>query len=206
MEIKWLGHACFSLWTGRNTIVFDPYAPMGAYGELKVEANKVLVSHGHFDHNYVSGVSLSDWIEDENCLFDTVASYHDDQLGALRGDNLIHIVTVDGFKVVHLGDLGHVLQKDALDFIRGCDMLLIPVGGFFTIDAATALTIIKDVMPKAIIPMHYRFGEYGPEPISGVDPFLDAVKDMYSVIHCDTNCIENLRNLQKGVYVLKFCE
>lgn len=206
MEIKWLGHACFSLRTARNTIVFDPYAPMGAYGELRLNANKTLVSHGHFDHNYLSGVTLSDWVEDDSCVISAVETYHDDQLGALRGKNLIHIVTVDGFKVVHLGDLGHVLQGDALEAIRNCDLLLIPVGGFYTIDAAAAISVIKDAVPKVIIPMHYRFGAYGPEAVSGVEPFLDAVKNMYPVYNCDTNRIDDIHSLEKGVYVLAFEE
>lgn len=206
MEIKWLGHACFSLFTGKNTIVFDPYAPMGAYGELKATANKVLVSHGHFDHNYEAGVTLTPWVEDTECEISAVASYHDEQHGALRGTNLIHIVSQNGFRVVHLGDLGHMVEGEALEQISGCDLLMIPVGGFYTIDAEVAAELVKRAAPKCVIPMHYRFGEYGPEPISGVEPFLDLIKELYPVDRSDSNVLSDISTLEKGVYVLKFAE
>jgi len=206
MDIKWLGHACFSLSTGKNTIVFDPYAPMGAYGELKLTASKVLVSHGHFDHNYEVGVTLTPWEEDPDCDIGTIASYHDEQQGALRGSNLIHIVSMNGFRAVHLGDLGHMLEGDALERIRGCDLLMIPVGGFYTIDAAVAAELVKKLAPKCVIPMHYRFGDYGPEPISGVEPFLESIEELYPFKYCDTNVLAGISTLEKGVYVLKFVE
>jgi L-ascorbate metabolism protein UlaG (beta-lactamase superfamily) len=104
--------------------------------------------------------------------FNGIASYHDEAKGHLNGSNTIFCFEVDGIRVCHLGDLGHVLEEKQISEIGNVDILIIPVGGFFTIDAKAATKICDQLKPKVIIPMHYKTEKSIPMPISRVDEFL----------------------------------
>jgi L-ascorbate metabolism protein UlaG (beta-lactamase superfamily) len=163
MEISWLGHSCFQL-RGKNvTLITDPFSPQLGYSLGKINAPIVTISHNHPGHNYASGVGGSPRIvsgpgeyEISDVLITGVASYHDNKRGKELGRNTIYIIHMDDLVVCHLGDLGHILQEEQLEEVADADVLLIPIGGQNTINAAQAAEVISQVEPHIIIPMHYR--------------------------------------------------
>lgn len=181
MKVKWLGHASFLITSEEGTrIITDPYATgMGiSYGEIKEAADIVMVSHEHGDHNNAAAVSGSPQLvkgagvqEAKGIQFKGIASFHDDAEGSQRGPNTIFCFTVDDVKLCHLGDLGHHLSEQQIADIGDVDVLLIPVGGFFTIDAAVATDTTEKLKPRVVIPMHYSTDKCA-YPISGVEDFL----------------------------------
>ena len=170
MKIEYLGHACFRL---DEQLVIDPYKDGSVPGlaELRTSAVKVICTHEHADH---SGRECVELVPGE-CEFEIeeVPSFHDDQGGALRGPNTIFVITSKGGeKLVHLGDLGHFPNEEQLKKISDADYLLIPVGGYYTIDANMAVKICEAANPKCIIPMHYLTAESGYPELATVDEFV----------------------------------
>ena len=162
MEITWLGHSCFCLKGSEATVITDPYAPDLGYTLGKPKANIVTVSHQHSDHNYVQGIPGARVIsgpgeyEINNVLVIGTATYHDDAQGAQRGKNTVYLIEMDDVTVCHLGDLGHVLTSEQTEELDNVDVLLIPVGGVYTIDARLAAEVVRQLDPKVVIPMHYK--------------------------------------------------
>jgi L-ascorbate metabolism protein UlaG (beta-lactamase superfamily) len=183
MKIKWLGHASFLITSEAGTkIITDPYASgdMGLnYGEIKETADIVTVSHGHGDHNNVAAVKGNPKVIKETTPVDIkgiklsgISTYHDDSGGSKRGGNIIFCFVVDGIRICHLGDLGHPLTGRQIAEIGKPDILFIPVGGNFTIDAKAATQVCDKLTPKVIIPMHYKNERCPTFPVAGVDEFL----------------------------------
>ncbi len=170
MKLQWLGHACFAVSEGDYTVVIDPFCDVKGYDDVDTAADEVLCSHSHYDHAYRAGVAVGRGGA-RPFTVETVATFHDEQNGALRGENTVHILR-GRETVVHLGDLGHPLTQAQVDAIRGCDVLLVPVGGTYTVDGATAAALVRAVAPKTAIPMHYRFGTRGFDELDTVEPFL----------------------------------
>ena len=179
MKVKWLGHASFMITSDTGVkIITDPYVTGGnlSYGEIKESADIVTVSHDHADHNNAAAVSGNPAVvrgntEAKGIKFNGIPSYHDDIGGSQRGNNVIFCFEVDGVKVCHLGDLGHQLSDKQLAEMGQVDVLLIPVGGFFTIDAAAATQVCDRIKPGVIIPMHFK-NDKCDYPIAGVGEFL----------------------------------
>jgi L-ascorbate metabolism protein UlaG (beta-lactamase superfamily) len=171
VEVIWHGHACFELKSEDKSVVFDPYLEVPGYATLDLEADLVLVSHEHDDHNARERVKLSGRPID--VTLNVLDTCHDDKGGKLRGPNKIHIIDFDGVRVAHFGDLGRDLSPEELEQLTGLDVALIPVGGFFTIDARQAATIIRAIKPDVTVPMHYFDGVSGWNKTSGVEPFLE---------------------------------
>lgn len=181
MKIKWLGHAAFLITSQAGTkIITDPYTPGGglSYGQIKESADIATVSHEHGDHNNAAALpgnpqvvrgAISKKIKDIELR--GIAAFHDDSKGRQRGANTIFCFTVDGVNICHLGDLGHPLSPEQLTAIGEVDILLIPVGGYYTIDAAVATQTYHNLKPKVVIPMHFKTPKCG-FPISTVDEFL----------------------------------
>ena len=171
MEITWLGHASFALESGGCRIVLDPYR-MDDYPPMHTQADAVFCSHGHFDHCCTDAVELS---TKGNATFtvEKLATFHDDKRGALRGENTVHILRAEGLTVVHCGDLGHFPAEAQLAAISSADAILIPVGGYYTIDAATAKRVCDAAKPRVIVPMHYRHVSYGLRPVGTLEEFLE---------------------------------
>jgi len=196
MKIKWLGHSSFLITSAKGTrIITDPYITGDNlhYGEIKEAADVVTVSHDHFDHNNVAAVKGNPQVyktpapaEIKGVKFRGVATEHDENGGRDRGHNMITIMDVDGVKVCHLGDLGHKLSPEQISQIGKVDVLLVPVGGFFTINAAVATGVSKDLKPKVIIPMHFK-NQSCAFPVAPVDDFL---KDKSNVTRHDTAEVE----------------
>ncbi len=201
MKIIWNGHACFTLECENGTIAFDPYKDNTVPGlkPLQLKADKVLCSHGHDDHNAVEVVQISK----NNKHFDItkIPSYHDNVDGTLRGNNSIHVVKSEGMMVVHLGDLGHALSKEQQALIQNCDVLMIPVGGYYTIDGDLAYQITQTINPRIIIPMHYRNQNFGYKVISELDVFI---KHFDTIKTYDTNLIEVTPTTPHQVAVLTY--
>ena len=181
MKIKYLGHATFVIASDAGVkIITDPYetGPELTYGEITESADIVTVSHDHFDHCNVAGVKGNPKVvrgvgrsTAKGIEFKGIASYHDEAKGKLRGNNTIFCFEVDGIKVCHLGDLGHLLDGKQVAEIGSVDILLIPVGGYYTVDAKAATQVCNQLKPRVIIPMHYKT-EKGIPNIKGLDEFL----------------------------------
>jgi L-ascorbate metabolism protein UlaG (beta-lactamase superfamily) len=147
----------------------------------------ILVSHDHYDHNSVKSVEKEDStvVTDERkrtiqgVEIEGIPSYHDENQGAKRGNNIIYKFTMNGITFCHLGDLGHGLDDKALHAIGNVDILFIPVGGTFTVDAEGAWDVIHAIKPKIVVPMHYKIGGLS-LPVAGIDPFL--AKNTYKVL------------------------
>ena len=183
MKVKWLGHASFMITSDTGTkIITDPYTPGGFgldYGEIKESADIVTVSHEHGDHNNVAAVGGNPEIAKETAeikgiKFNGITTYHDEAGGSQRGNNVIFCFEVDGVKICHLGDLGHQLSEQQVAEIGKVDILLVPVGGNFTIDAKVATEVCDKLAPKVIIPMHYQNERCSSFPVAGVDEFLQG--------------------------------
>ena len=187
MTLTWYGHSCFLLETAEGSAVFDPYAPGSVPGWRlpKLSADIVLCSHQHSDHNWAEGVRLSGQWPDF-CV-ETLDTWHDEAGGAKRGPNTIHVVEAEGLRIAHLGDLGHELSPEQLAALGHIDVLMLPVGGFFTIDAAQAARTAEAIGAPVVIPMHYRGADFGYEKIGPVEDFL-ALRD--DVRRLDTNRVE----------------
>ena len=154
MKIEYLGHACFRI---DDALVIDPYKDGSVPGlsALRTSGGKVICTHGHADHSGVECVEIDDSRECELSV-EEVPSFHDDQHGALRGPNTIFVVTSGaGEKLVHLGDLGHYPDAEQLAKISDADYLLIPAGGYYTIDAEMAVKICEACRPRCIISTIY---------------------------------------------------
>ena len=172
VTIKYYGHSCFSVSDGEHTAVFDPYVP--GLADLDLTADAVYCSHGHGDHNYAAAVKLSGR---DPFTVETITCPHDDAGGAKRGMNTIHILHIGGMRVVHMGDVGCALPERDMEKLRGADVLLIPVGGYYTIDAAAADAMARDMAARVVIPMHYRTETAGFDVIAPVEDFLALRSD-----------------------------
>lgn len=185
MKIKWLGHASFLVTSESGVrIVIDPYASDEKlrYGEIKETADAVTVSHDHFDHNNVGAVKgnprvIRTTTEFKGIKFRAIPAYHDEEAGKKRGTDTLFCIDADGLTLCHLGDLGHTLSQKQITDIGKVDILMVPVGGYYTIDARAATTVGEQLKPRVIIPMHYKTDKVS-LPIVGVEDFLKGKKNV----------------------------
>ncbi len=180
MKITYLGHSCFKFEKDGFAMIVDPYeaGSVPGYAPLKETANQVVSSHKHGDHFGLKEVKLSVTRADTPFAVSFIETYHDDKKGALRGSNNVIIIDVNGLKLVHMGDIGCDLTDEELDKIRGCDVLMIPVGGFYTIDARRAKQYVDDIAPAITVPMHYRRGGAGYPEIGTLDEFTKLFEEV----------------------------
>ena len=200
MKITWYGHSCFKVSFDGGSVVFDPYADGSVPGWTlpQLSADAVLCSHRHDDHAGAGKVTLSG--REPKCKVETVECFHDAEHGAKRGANTIHILTADGVRVAHLGDLGHEPDEAQLAAIGAPDVLLIPVGGFYTIDAATAAAVAEKIGARITVPMHYRGEGFGYDVIGTVEEFTALRKD----VRCaDSNSFDPADYKDRVTLVLK---
>lgn len=192
IRIQWLGHACFKLTGNGYSIVIDPYADgyVPGFGTMRTSANQVICSHEHQDHGFREGVAPEPWGRENPWRIQIVDSWHDDRKGALRGANKIHILDCDDLRAVHLGDLGCMLTDEQFEAVGAPDILMIPVGGYYTIDAPLAKAIADRVKANLIIPMHYRSDRFGFDVLGTVGQFLELYPKDKPVRCCDGDQIE----------------
>jgi len=168
MEIQYFGHSCFRI-KGKNAILLtDPFSSEIGLKMNKTSADIVIISHQHYDHNnsaVVIGttkrqnpfiISGPGEYEISGVFVYGLASFHDQVKGAKRGANTIYVINMDGIKLAHLGDLGHRLTDEQLEEVNGVDILFVPVGGKYTIDAQQAVEVVGQIEPRIVIPMHYK--------------------------------------------------
>lgn len=183
MEITYFGHSCFRLKTKELTLVIDPFDPVKTGIKLpKLEADAVLITHNHFDHNYKEGVSGYRLLVEGPGEYELtgvnifgISTSHDDKGGKERGSNTMYYIEAGEECVLHCGDLGHVLEDSTLDKFGGVTALLIPVGGVYTIDAEQASKVISSIEPAFVVPMHYRIEGSKIQDIDSVEKFLDEM-------------------------------
>jgi len=181
MEISSLGHSSFRLRGKQATVVTDPYEGAGVTMKYPkhVDADILTISHDHGDHNAIHLVGGTPFIvrgpgeyEIKGVSVIGVSSFHDAEEGNTRGRNTMYRIEIDGVKVAHLGDVGHVLSSVQVDILDGVDVLMIPVGGVYTIDAEKAVQVISDIEPKIVIPMHDQRSN---KDLASLDTFLKVM-------------------------------
>ena len=195
MKIKWLGHASFLVTSEEGKrIITDPYCVTSeiSYAPINELADVVTISHDHEDHNNDRAVKGNPQVirgegirKVKGIEFKGVSSYHDAARGSQRGNNIIFCFTVDDINVCHLGDLGHLLSDKQIADIGPVDILLLPVGGYFTIDAKQATAIYQSLKARIVIPMHYKTSKCG-YPISKVDEFLKGKENVRNLDSSET--------------------
>ncbi|MFH1550279.1 MAG: MBL fold metallo-hydrolase [Planctomycetota bacterium] len=188
MKIRWLGHASFEITTKAGTVlVTDPYDPSLGIKLPKVSADVVTVSHEHFDHAAVNEVGGKPAVinslaggEVKDVRISGVGTFHDESGGSRRGKNIAFIIEVnengDTIRLCHAGDLGHTLDEATAGKLKDIDILMLPVGGTFTLDAAGATRVVEQIKPGIVIPMHYKIKGLDLD-IAGADGFLAGKKD-----------------------------
>jgi L-ascorbate metabolism protein UlaG (beta-lactamase superfamily) len=186
MEINWLGHSCFTIKGSHTTVITDPYPPDLGYSLGNPSARIVTVSHQHPGHSYVQGIAGEPKLvsgpgeyEISGVLITGMPTFHDAEGGKKRGKNTVYVIEVDEVTICHLGDLGHVLTTAQIEEIDNVDVLLLPVGGVSTVNASMAAEIVRQVGPKAVVPMHYKT-EVLKRELEPVDRFLKemGIKDV----------------------------
>jgi len=181
MDINWLGHSCFRIKGAHTTVVTDPYSPDIGYTLAKPNAGIVTVSHQHQGHAYIQGVGGEPKLvtkpgeyEIGGVLIIGIDTFHDKERGRTGGKNTVFLIEIDGVLVCHLGDLGHVLTAGQVEEIGNVDVLLLPVGGVSTINASMAAEVVRQLEPKAVVPMHYKTPALSRE-LEPVDSFLKEI-------------------------------
>lgn len=164
LTIAWYGHSCFMITTGNGLrILTDPFDETVGYELPAVEADVITVSHEHFDHNNVKIVKglpkvlvgqVDEVIDDTR--FRGISTFHDTKSGALRGSNTVFVIETDDIRICHAGDLGHIPSDSTIREIGHIDVLLVPVGGTYTLDGAGAFEFVRKLSPKIVVPMHYQ--------------------------------------------------
>ncbi len=180
MDINWYGQACFKIKGKNASVVIDPFDPefTGLKSPKDLEADVVLSTHNHGDHNNTGAVSGNPLVitgageyEKQGVSINGVSVFHDNSEGSERGVNTVFHILIDGVNIVHLGDLGHILTDEQTSQIDACDILMIPVGSVYTIDAEAAAKVVAQLEPRIVIPMHYKIDGLKFE-LEGVEAFL----------------------------------
>jgi len=179
MELTYIGHSCFHIKGKKTSLVIDPYNPeMVGFKMPKQNVRILLNTHNHEDHSFNSQVNHEYLInnpgeyEIDDVYITGVQTFHDDKEGKERGSNTIFSIDIEGINIVHLGDLGHQLDEKAIAKLGVVDVLIVPVGGHFTIDSFEASKIISTLEPKVVIPMHYKTDDSKINELADISVFL----------------------------------
>lgn len=194
MEIKWFGHSCFLITDSNGvSVLTDPFSPDVLYELPPMKVNAVTISHDHHDHNYLGSISGSTSLIRTAEEFDVNGvsirgfnTYHDENMGALRGSNVMFTYDMDGIRILHCGDLGEIPNKELLDSLGKIDILLVPIGAIYTIDDLQARELANLLKPGVVIPMHYKNPKLKFE-LCPLEPFIEGAKDcaVYKMSECE---------------------
>ncbi len=194
MQIDWYGHSCFRLRSRKGTAITDPYGEGLGYELPGRRADIVTISHDHQDHNNVRAVKGKPKIiagpgeyEVKGIFVIGISTFHDGRHGKIRGRNTVYLFDFEGVTICHLGDLGHVPTQTQVEDLSDVDVLLIPVGGVTTIDAAKASEVISLLEPKIVIPMHYRTDVLEDSKLNSVGDFLKEMGAKEAIRHDTLN-------------------
>lgn len=185
MYIQYLGHSCFKFISRDNgtsvSIVTDPYGPENGLKMPNTDADIVTISHAHKDHNNLKAIKGQPYVVDSAGEYDLksvfiqgIDAWHDDKNGAERGPNIIYRLGIEDVVVTHLGDLGHLLDNKQVEKLEGTDILLVPIGGTYTLDVKKAIEVINQIEPRIVIPMHYQQAGLTLN-LAGVDKFIKEI-------------------------------
>jgi L-ascorbate metabolism protein UlaG (beta-lactamase superfamily) len=216
MKITYYGHSAFNITTEKGIrIIIDPYesgAFNGAlsYGKISDEADIVITSHNHADHSHTNDIkgkfsliSKEGALEIRNVKIKTINTYHDNSGGEERGNNLISVINTDNLVLAHMGDLGHSLDYGALQEMGKVDILLLPVGGFFTIDAVLAVKVMNDIKPGITIPMHYKTAKCA-FPITPVEDFTKGQNNVHVLKESEIMIKKETLPCKREIIVLQY--
>ena len=189
MDIQYLGHSCFKLKGKRSSVVIDPYSKNVGWSLPKVSADLVLVTHDHDDHNNTRAITgtarrRSPFIISEPGEYEVEGvsvfgyeTYHDNSGGDERGKNIVYRIQIDDINLVHLGDLGHELDKKIINDFGNVDVVMIPMGGVYTIDASVGFKLASEIDASIIIPMHYRTSNHNPDVFGQMATLNDILRE-----------------------------
>lgn len=179
MKLTFLGHSAFKMERKGFVLILDPYQKGSVPGlkPLKEKANQVICSHKHEDHFGFSEIKPLLNRADTPFMYNPIATFHDEEQGSLRGTNNIAVIDLFDHKAVHLGDLGCMLEDEDIERIKDCDLLMAPVGGFFTLEPDKMADLVKKINPKIIVPMHYKGDGFDYDMLAPVEEFLDCMED-----------------------------
>lgn len=210
MEITWLGHSCFRLKGKQATVITDPVPPQTGYSFSRIGADVVCLSHQKPEEAGLERISGEPYVvcgpgeyEIHNVLIIGVPCYQDDAKGSIRGKNTAYALEIEELSICHLGSLGHLLTDEQIETIGNVDILLIPVGGNITINAAQAARLIRTIEPKIVIPMHYKTPAVDME-IDGVEKFLSETGSQGMAPLPKLNITKSNLPLSMQVYLLDY--
>ncbi len=194
MDISYLGHSSFKFKGKTGSVVTDPYDSSIGLKFSKTEADIVTVSHHHSDHDKVSDVSAVRKVvegpgeyEIQGISIIGIPSFHDNKKGEERGKNTIYVFEIDGLRLCHLGDLGHELPQGIIDDIGTIDILMVPVGGHYTIGPEEAVKVVQTIEPSIVIPMHFK--------AEGMNESFNDLSDLDVFLKTLASPVENLPKL-----------
>jgi len=195
MVLRYFGHALFTITLDNGTVILtDPYNKFCRYPRRELKADIVTISHHHYDHDALEIVQGKPVVLDETGYYlpadgvtvTGVPTFHDNHTGARRGKNIVFSIAAEGLRIVHLGDLGHLPDDTQIEAIGRPDVLLIPVGGTFTLDAERAVRCVELLKPRVTVPMHYKTRFSEDMGIAPVSEFLQLMKACPEpVMECD---------------------
>ncbi|MEK7497107.1 MAG: MBL fold metallo-hydrolase [Patescibacteria group bacterium] len=207
MIIEWFGQSCLKIQTkptsnGEVVVVFDPYDSAKIGLKLpKLSGDILAITHDHHDHNYAQGVSGNPFTisgageyEVKGVFIYGIPSFHDDKQGAERGPNTIYLMESEGLTVAHLGDFGQAsLTTEQMSYLEGVDILILPVGGVYTIGAKVAAELVSEIEPRIVIPIHYK--------LPGLKVDLEAVEKFVKEVGLKPQLEEKLKVVKKDLPV-----
>ena len=205
MKLKYIGHACFRLELDNGFAwVTDPYDGSIGLKRPSVSASVTTLSHGHFDHNCVKALDGAGRLlasqgeyDEQGIHFSLIRSYHDEERGAKRGENLITVCEAQGVRLCHMGDIGHQPDKELIKKLGHIDVLMLPIGGTYTLDGEGAAEAVRKIAPRTVVPMHYRIPTLKLD-ISSPDAFLNAM----GAYECAGSVLE-ISTVSAGVVLMK---
>lgn len=180
MTISWFGQSCFRVECKEGSILIDPFDKNTGLKMPKIKDDLVLVTHPHHDHNNLEGAEAGVFVitnpgeyEIKGIHVQGISSFHDKEQGAARGLNTMYRIKAEDMVICHLGDFGEgKLSDEQVEAIGDVDILMVPVGGHYTIDAKEAVEVISQVEPKIVIPMHYKVGGLSIKELEGPEKFI----------------------------------
>ena len=207
MEIRWLGHACFTITHNGYTLAIDPYNSdyVTGYPKLRgVKADKLLISHDSYGHNYREGVVLSGRPESD-CPFSITPMevWHDTVCGIMRGSCLVHLIEADGIRAAHFGDIGAPLTGEQAGKLYNLDAMMVTAGSCTALPSQEVFRLTEELFPRVVIPMHYRDGNRGPRRLEHVEELTKHyAPDMVKIY--DTDRITITCDMEPQIAVLRF--
>lgn len=208
MEIIWHGHSCFEIIENDYHVVIDPFQPGSvgsAYADIDLEADEVLISHDHRDHNYKEGVKLRSG-KTSPFTVTTLETYHDPLKGRMRGMNTVYILDTGKLRLAHLGDIGVTPAPEQIEALKGVDVLMIPTGGIQVIEPQAAFFLTEKIQPRVAIPMHFYAEGHSNWRLWKREEYTEAFQDFSDmpVKVYDTNRLTVTEDTERHVAVLAF--